>query len=271
MEVSISHHGPSHRPPELCAVVTDEHDRPVYLDLIGARSKRSAAHLACCFHTNRPHRRFFPLKSSLNAMTNARTHPTHVRPDLPTRHRGLACMPPRGRWITPATGGAGSDVGPWRLLLLDPPYCRSSGRRLDRLAARRPWRGRCRCGSRRGFSRRARRRNSLLWGSTLPPSGLKLLDERTKLAMMLDYEFGRGTSRVLPADGLKFFYSRRSDRLKQVARRWEAVRHHPAQRCGRPVPLLRFDPDRLQGVPSELCHRHGRCCPVREAGKICLL
>jgi len=34
--------------------------------------------------------------------------------------------------------------------------------------------------------------------------------------MMLDYEFGRGTSSALPREGLKFYYSRRSDRLKQV-------------------------------------------------------
>jgi 7-cyano-7-deazaguanine tRNA-ribosyltransferase len=33
---------------------------------------------------------------------------------------------------------------------------------------------------------------------------------------MLDYEFGKGTSRALPGDGLEFFYSRKSDRLKQV-------------------------------------------------------
>jgi uncharacterized protein with predicted RNA binding PUA domain len=33
---------------------------------------------------------------------------------------------------------------------------------------------------------------------------------------MLDYEFGKGTSQWVPADGLKFYYSRRSDRLKQV-------------------------------------------------------
>ena len=34
--------------------------------------------------------------------------------------------------------------------------------------------------------------------------------------MMLDYQFGRGTSAVLPRDGLDFFYSKRSDRLKLV-------------------------------------------------------
>ena len=34
--------------------------------------------------------------------------------------------------------------------------------------------------------------------------------------MMLDYEFGRGTSRALPRSGLAFVYSKRSGRLKQV-------------------------------------------------------
>lgn len=33
---------------------------------------------------------------------------------------------------------------------------------------------------------------------------------------MLDYQFGRGSSKALPQRGFKFFYSRRSDRLKQV-------------------------------------------------------
>ncbi len=33
---------------------------------------------------------------------------------------------------------------------------------------------------------------------------------------MLDYEFGRGTSRALPRTGLRFSYSRRSNRLQQV-------------------------------------------------------
>jgi len=42
------------------------------------------------------------------------------------------------------------------------------------------------------------------------------VDERRKFAIMLDYQFGRGASRALPKTGLKFFYSRRSDRLKQV-------------------------------------------------------
>jgi 7-cyano-7-deazaguanine tRNA-ribosyltransferase len=43
-----------------------------------------------------------------------------------------------------------------------------------------------------------------------------ILDERRRLALMLDYEFGPGTSRALPAEGLEFLYSRKSDRLKQV-------------------------------------------------------
>jgi predicted RNA-binding protein (TIGR00451 family) len=45
---------------------------------------------------------------------------------------------------------------------------------------------------------------------------LKLLDERRRFTLMLDYEFGVGTSRALPRSGLDYFYSRRSDRLKQV-------------------------------------------------------
>jgi uncharacterized protein with predicted RNA binding PUA domain len=45
---------------------------------------------------------------------------------------------------------------------------------------------------------------------------LKLLDDRRRFSLMLDYEFGRGTSRALPRRGLEFLYSRRSDRLKQV-------------------------------------------------------
>jgi 7-cyano-7-deazaguanine tRNA-ribosyltransferase len=45
---------------------------------------------------------------------------------------------------------------------------------------------------------------------------LALLDERRRFCLMLDYEFGRGTSTALPRSGLDFLYSRRSDRLKQV-------------------------------------------------------
>jgi 7-cyano-7-deazaguanine tRNA-ribosyltransferase len=46
--------------------------------------------------------------------------------------------------------------------------------------------------------------------------GLKILDERRRFAVMLDYEFGAGTSKALPRRDLEFFYSRKSDRLKQV-------------------------------------------------------
>jgi conserved protein with predicted RNA binding PUA domain len=45
---------------------------------------------------------------------------------------------------------------------------------------------------------------------------MRLLDGRKQFSMMLDYEFGVGTSRALPKTGLRFVYSMRSDRLKQV-------------------------------------------------------
>lgn len=45
---------------------------------------------------------------------------------------------------------------------------------------------------------------------------MRLLDGRKQFSVMLDYEFGPGTSRALPKEGLKFVYSKRSDRLKQV-------------------------------------------------------
>jgi len=38
---------------------------------------------------------------------------------------------------------------------------------------------------------------------------------------MVDYQFGKGTAKALPADGLEFFYSRRSGRLKRVTHRGE--------------------------------------------------
>lgn len=41
-------------------------------------------------------------------------------------------------------------------------------------------------------------------------------EDRRRFSMMLDYEFGLGTSRGLPKDGLEYFYSRKSGRLKQV-------------------------------------------------------
>ena len=44
----------------------------------------------------------------------------------------------------------------------------------------------------------------------------RLLDGRKQFSVMLDYEFGVGTSRALPKSGLRFVYSRRSDRMKQV-------------------------------------------------------
>jgi predicted RNA-binding protein (TIGR00451 family) len=45
---------------------------------------------------------------------------------------------------------------------------------------------------------------------------MRLLDGRKQFSVMLDYEFGVGTSKVLPKDGLAFVYSKKSDRLKQV-------------------------------------------------------
>ncbi len=45
---------------------------------------------------------------------------------------------------------------------------------------------------------------------------MRLLDERRRFSLMLDYEFGRGTSGALPRDGLDYLYSRKSDRLKEV-------------------------------------------------------
>lgn len=45
---------------------------------------------------------------------------------------------------------------------------------------------------------------------------MAVLDERRRFSLMLDYEFGRGTSRALPRAGLEYLYSRRSGRLRQV-------------------------------------------------------
>ena len=45
---------------------------------------------------------------------------------------------------------------------------------------------------------------------------MRLLDGRKQFSIMLDYEFGPGTSKTLPKADLKFVYSKRSDRLKQV-------------------------------------------------------
>jgi predicted RNA-binding protein (TIGR00451 family) len=47
-------------------------------------------------------------------------------------------------------------------------------------------------------------------------SDMRLLDGRKQFSVMLDYEFGVGTSRALPKTGLEFVYSKRSDRMKQV-------------------------------------------------------
>lgn len=45
---------------------------------------------------------------------------------------------------------------------------------------------------------------------------MRLLEGRRQFSVMLDYEFGVGTSKALPKTSLKFVYSKRSDRLKQV-------------------------------------------------------
>jgi len=45
---------------------------------------------------------------------------------------------------------------------------------------------------------------------------MRLLDGRKQFSIMLDYEFGPGTSKALPKAGLRFVYSKRSDRMKQV-------------------------------------------------------
>ena len=60
--------------------------------------------------------------------------------------------------------------------------------------------------------------SSLLDGprETKPESDLRLLDGRKQFSVMLDYEFGVGTSKALPKAGLRFVYSKRSERMKQV-------------------------------------------------------
>jgi uncharacterized protein with predicted RNA binding PUA domain len=45
---------------------------------------------------------------------------------------------------------------------------------------------------------------------------VRLFDSRRQFELMLDYEFGSGVARALPKEGLKFGYSRRSGRMKQV-------------------------------------------------------
>jgi len=43
---------------------------------------------------------------------------------------------------------------------------------------------------------------------------MRVLDERRRLSVMVDYLFGKGVSRVLPKKGIKLVYSRRSGRVK---------------------------------------------------------
>jgi len=45
---------------------------------------------------------------------------------------------------------------------------------------------------------------------------MRLLEGRKQFSVMLDYEFGPGTSSALPKTELRFVYSKRSDRMKQV-------------------------------------------------------
>ena len=45
---------------------------------------------------------------------------------------------------------------------------------------------------------------------------MRLTDEGRRLAIMVDYLFGRGVSKALPRQGMKLAYSRRSGRVKLV-------------------------------------------------------
>jgi predicted RNA-binding protein (TIGR00451 family) len=45
---------------------------------------------------------------------------------------------------------------------------------------------------------------------------LKVFDKWRQLAIILDYEFGKGVSNALPKRGLRFIFSRRSKRIKQI-------------------------------------------------------
>jgi predicted RNA-binding protein (TIGR00451 family) len=45
---------------------------------------------------------------------------------------------------------------------------------------------------------------------------MRLLEGRKQFSVMLDYEFGPGTSGALPKSGLKFVYSKKSGRMKLV-------------------------------------------------------
>lgn len=46
---------------------------------------------------------------------------------------------------------------------------------------------------------------------------MKLFDPWRQIAIILDYEFGKGTSKVLPKKGLRLHYSKKSERVKQIA------------------------------------------------------
>ena len=45
---------------------------------------------------------------------------------------------------------------------------------------------------------------------------MRILDERRRLSLMVDYLFGRGVSRAIPKKGMRLVYSRRSGRVKLV-------------------------------------------------------
>jgi conserved protein with predicted RNA binding PUA domain len=48
---------------------------------------------------------------------------------------------------------------------------------------------------------------------------VRLFDSRRQFELMLDYEFGSGVAGALPKKDLRFGYSRRSGRMKQVVHR----------------------------------------------------
>ena len=72
---------------------------------------------------------------------------------------------------------------------------------------------------------------------------MRLLEGRKQFSIMLDYEFGPGTRTALPKIGLKFIYSKRSDRLKQVLHGEELFATIRPERRHRPHLLRRLDPD----------------------------
>ncbi|MDV3244297.1 MAG: hypothetical protein LYZ66_03865 [Nitrososphaerales archaeon] len=45
---------------------------------------------------------------------------------------------------------------------------------------------------------------------------MQLPDEKRRLSIMVDYLFGRGVSKAIPAAGMRLAYSRRSGRVKMV-------------------------------------------------------